>query len=36
MGTLKMKIGSENLEHTRLKVDGTATTYRFLGKGAKA
>jgi type IV pilus assembly protein PilO len=36
MGTLKMKIGSENLELTRLKVDGTATTYRFLGKGAKA
>jgi len=36
MGTLKMKVATENLEKTRLRVEGTATTYRFLGKGKKA
>jgi type IV pilus assembly protein PilO len=36
MGTLKMKVASEDLERTRLKVEGTATTYRFVGKGTKA
>jgi type IV pilus assembly protein PilO len=36
MNALKMKVGAENLEQTRLKVEGTATTYRFVGKGAKA
>jgi type IV pilus assembly protein PilO len=36
MGTLKMKVASENLEKTRLRVEGTATTYRFLGKAKKA
>ena len=36
MATLKMKVADENLERTRLRVEGTATTYRFLGKGKKA
>jgi len=36
MATLKMKVGTDKLEQTRLKVEGTATTYRFVGKGAKA
>jgi hypothetical protein len=36
MGTLKMKVATENLEKTRLRVEGTATTYRFIGKGKKA
>ena len=31
MGSLKMKVASENLESTRLRVEGTATTYRFVG-----
>jgi type IV pilus assembly protein PilO len=32
MGSLKMKVASESLEATRLRVEGTATTYRFVGK----
>ena len=32
MGSVKMKVASENLEATRLRVEGTATTYRFVGK----
>jgi type IV pilus assembly protein PilO len=36
MGTLRMKVATENLEATRLRVEGTATTYRFLGKDKKA
>src|SRR5262247_3099282 len=32
MGTLRMKVASDKLEATRLRVDGTATTYRFTGK----
>lgn len=36
MGTLKMKVAAESLEKTRLRVEGTATTYRFIGKGKKA
>ena len=36
MASLKMKVASENLARTRLKVEGTATTYRFVGKGGKA
>jgi type IV pilus assembly protein PilO len=36
MATLKMRVGTDKLEQTRLKVEGTATTYRFVGKGAKA
>src|SRR5262247_40436 len=31
MGSLKMKVASENLDETRLRVEGTATTYRFIG-----
>ena len=36
MGSIKTKVASENLEATRLKVEGTATTYRFVGKAPKA
>jgi len=36
MGTLKIKVADESLEKTRLRVEGTATTYRFIGKGNKA
>ena len=36
MGTLKMKVTDENLERTRLRVEGTAATYRFIGKAKKA
>ena len=36
MGALKMKVSADGLEETRLKVEGTATTYRFVGKGEKA
>lgn len=36
MGTLKIKVADESLEKTRLRVEGTATTYRFLGKGNNA
>jgi type IV pilus assembly protein PilO len=36
MGTIKTKVASENLEATRLRVEGTATTYRFVGKAPKA
>jgi len=32
MGSLKMKVASEDLQATRLRVEGTATTYRFVGK----
>ncbi len=32
MGSLKMKVATETLEATRLRVEGTATTYRFVGK----
>ena len=32
MGSIKTKVAEENLESTRLKVEGTATTYRFEGK----
>jgi Tfp pilus assembly protein PilO len=32
MGSLKMKIASDDMEATRLRVEGTATTYRFLGR----
>ena len=35
MGSLKMKVASETLEATRLRVEGTATTYRFLGKNTQ-
>jgi type IV pilus assembly protein PilO len=36
MGSLKMKVATANLEETRLRVEGTATTYRFIGKSPKA
>ncbi len=35
MGSLNVKVASENFEATRLKVKGTATTFRFLGKANK-
>jgi type IV pilus assembly protein PilO len=36
MGSLKIGIESESIESTRLKVTGTATTFRFVGAGAGA
>jgi type IV pilus assembly protein PilO len=36
MGTLKIKVATENLQETRLRVEGTATTYRFVGKNTQA
>ena len=33
MGAIKMDVGSETMEETRLKVSGTATTFRFVGNG---
>jgi len=36
MGSIKNKVANENLDSTRLKVEGTATTYRFVGKAPKA
>jgi hypothetical protein len=36
MGSIKTRVATENLESTRLKVEGTATTYRFVGKAPKA
>lgn len=35
MGSLSIKVASENFESTRLKVKGTATTFRFVGKVTK-
>lgn len=32
MGTLSMQVASESEEETRLRVSGTATTFRFVGK----
>ena len=32
MGALNMKVASESEEETRVKVSGTATTFRFVGK----
>lgn len=32
MGSLDMKVGSEDSERTLVKVSGTATTFRFVGK----
>jgi type IV pilus assembly protein PilO len=34
MGALKIKVATEDLQETRLRVEGTATTYRFVGKDA--
>jgi len=36
MGSLKIAVGKESLDSTRLKVTGTATTFRFVGAGAGA
>ena len=36
MGSLKIGVESESLDSTRLKVTGTATTFRFVGAGAGA
>ena len=34
MGAIVMSISSDSLEETRLSVSGTATTFRFVGKGS--
>jgi len=36
MGSLDMKVSSESLEGTRLKVTGTATAFRFVGSDQEA
>jgi type IV pilus assembly protein PilO len=36
MGSLKIGIESESVDGTRLRVTGTATTFRFVGAGAGA
>ena len=36
MGSLKISVGKESLESTRLKVSGVATTFRFIGSGASS
>ncbi len=36
MGSLKIGVASESIDATRLKVTGTATTFRFIGAGAGA
>jgi len=36
MGSLKIGVASESIDGTRLKVTGTATTFRFVGAGSGA
>jgi type IV pilus assembly protein PilO len=36
MGSLDIKVASDSLDATILKVSGTATTFRFIGKGESA
>jgi type IV pilus assembly protein PilO len=36
MGALQMRVATENIDATILKVTGTATTFRFVGKGEQA
>ncbi len=36
MGSIDVKIAKDSLEATVLKVSGTATTFRFVGKGERA
>ncbi len=36
MGSLKIGVGAESIDSTRLKVTGTATTFRFVGAGSGA
>jgi Tfp pilus assembly protein PilO len=33
MGAIQMGVARETIEETRLKVTGTATTFRFVGNG---
>ena len=33
MGAIDIDVGKETLDETRLKVTGTATTFRFVGNG---
>ncbi len=34
MGSLEIKVEDENINETRLRIDGTATTFRFVGSRA--
>ena len=36
MGQLSLKVASEDMDSTILRVQGTATTFRFVGKGERA
>ncbi len=36
MGSLKIRVSSESIQSTRLRVTGTATTFRFVGAGSGA
>jgi len=36
VGSLKIGVGTESIDSTRLKVTGTATTFRFVGAGSGA
>lgn len=36
MGSIQVKVASDTLDATLLKVTGTATTFRFVGKGERA
>jgi type IV pilus assembly protein PilO len=36
MGSIQMKVARDSLEGTVLRVSGTATTFRFVGKGESA
>ena len=36
MGSLEIKIASDSMDATVLKVSGMATTFRFVGKGDSA
>jgi type IV pilus assembly protein PilO len=36
MGSIKITVAKESLDSTRLKVDGVATTFRFIGAGSGA
>jgi type IV pilus assembly protein PilO len=36
MGSINVKVASESMDATILKVSGTATTFRFVGKGDSA
>jgi type IV pilus assembly protein PilO len=36
MGSIRVSVASDNMDATVLKVSGTATTFRFVGKGDRA